>query len=660
MKRRHFLKLVGFLGAFFCFLGFPKIPGFVGCTSKSESKKKKGNSMPKKEIGRVMVLGIDGIDPKILSALMEKKKLPNFRKLKSMGSFLPLNTTNPPQSPVAWSSIATGCNPAGHNIFDFIIRNPKNYLPDLSLLKMDRDNPMSNFRGGRYIPPREGKAFWEITDSEGIPGTVVRWPVTFPPRKGSSHVLAGLGVPDIKGGLGRGAFYTTDIARLNNEDHIILVNLEDGKLKTTIFGPFKQKLKGRAAGKIPLEIVVANHNSVRIKVQKTTFALKKGDWSNWIRLTFDVGLFRKVSAICRFYLVDTDPDLGLYLSPLQIDPENPAFPISNPENYAKELSRNIGLYHTLGLPEDTKALTDGFIDEDAFLSMCDNIMVDREKMLEHELNRFKEGLLAFVFDTTDRIQHCFWHTLDPQHPVYDPGLAKKYGKVIEDYYLRMDNNLKKVLETIDSNTTLIVCSDHGFTTFRRGVHLNSWLVEKGFMTLREKPGDEEGGPLFSLVDWNKTSAYALGFGGIYLNLKGREGKGIVSPEDSLKLIDNIASKLSDLRDPLRNEPAINRVYNKTKLYQGKYLNNAPDMVVGFRPGFRVSWQTAIGGAPAGIFMDNKKKWSGDHCLDPHFVPGILLMNREVKIKNISLLNIAPTVLKSFGLDGKAMEGAPLI
>jgi len=295
-------------------------------------------------------------------------------------------------------------------------------------------------------------------------------------------------------------------------------------------------------------------------------------------------------------------------------------------------------------------LTENRIDEEAFLGMCDNIVSEQEKMLLFELERLKEGLLSFVFFTTDRIQHIFWVTKDPKHPLYTKTYAERFGHVIDAYYRRMDRNLGKVFRYMDDKTALIVCSDHGFTSYRRSVHLNRWFIENGLMVLNQAvdPDDREGGALFKYVDWERTKAYALGFGSIYLNLKGREGRGIVQPgNESHALAKKIKSELLKFRDSTTGDPIVQGVYESGEIYNGPYTERAPDLVVGFRPGYRMSWQTAIGGTPDTLVEDNLKKWTGDHCVDPNAVPGIVLMNRKIKKNSPSVMDIAPTVLECF-------------
>ncbi|HIE26419.1 TPA: hypothetical protein EYP66_03955 [Candidatus Poribacteria bacterium] len=613
------------------------------------------------EANRVIVLGIDGLDPKIMEKFMDNGELPNFSKLRETGSYRRLATVNPSQSPVVWSSIATGSNPGYHSIFDFIIRNPKNYLPELSLTKINPRN-LTGSHKSMFLHARRGNAFWRVTSENGVPTTVIRWPVTFPAEKISGHMLSGLGVPDIKGNLGRYAFYTTKKVSGQKKGDIVEVSLNDNRIETKIIGPTVAKIGRSKESEIPITINVEREKAkITISVDDRDYEIQEGGWSDWVHLNFDLGLRRHASGICRFYLAKIQPDFELYLTPIQVSPESPVFPISYPDEYAQQLEQSIGAYHTLGYPEDTNAFGDDIFTADVFIENCDAVMQEREKMLWTEIQNFKDGVFAFVFDTTDRVQHMFWNTRDPQHATYDETYAQKYYRVIEDYYRRMDGVLENLFQYVDGKTVLLVLSDHGFANFRRVVHLNSWLVENGLMTLKHAPTDEEGDPLFQNVNWSKTKAYALGFSSIYINLSDREGNGTVRKGRQANGVKReIMKELEKLKDPATGELVVQKVYDSEKLYKGPHTDEAPDLVVGFRPGYRFSWQTAIGGAPASLIEDNLKRWSGDHLVDPHNVEGILFMNNSTQSKNPTVLDIAPTVLKCFGIPKpKEMEGKAL-
>ncbi|GBD97416.1 MAG TPA: phosphodiesterase [Nitrospirae bacterium] len=613
---------------------------------------------------RVILLGMDGLDPKIVSSLMEKGDLPNFTRLSRMGVFSQLATSNPAQSPVAWASIATGNNPGHHGVFDFLGRRVSDYMPVLAILKMNPKNVFGK-REAMFLPVMQGNAFWDHTSANNIPSTILKWPMTFQPKQNRAKLFSGLGVPDIKGGLGRYAFYTTMDISENEEgaEKIIKVRKDGQKIKTHVSGPNVAKLRAREAAKVDLNINLAGDPNIEINIDGKRVTANKGQWSEWVEVKFKLGFMKTTTGIVKFYLNQVSPEFELYMTPVQINPKDPAFVISSPDEYIQELANEVGNFYTLGMPEDTKAIEEGRTDEEAFIAMCDEIVEEQEKMLWYELNKFKEGLLACAFFSTDRIQHIFWVTRDPAHPLYDKAYAEKYGHVIDDYYRKMDRILGEVMKEVDDKTALMVFSDHGFSSFRRTVHINSWLVQNGLMTLTQKVSkdDRDGGGLFQYVDWKKTQAYALGFGSIYLNIRGREKHGIVEAGSNAEAVaDKIVNELVKLTDPKDGQSAVKDVYRQNTIYSGSQANNAPDLVVGFQDGYRSSWQTAIGGAPPEIIEDNLKKWSGDHIIDPSIVPGILLTNFGTNNNNPGLIDIAPTVLSCFGMSAEDMEGKTLI
>lgn len=614
---------------------------------------------------KVILLGMDGLDPKILSLLMQQRDLSNFSKLSQMGSYSPLATSNPAQSPVAWASIATGNNPGYHGIFDFLSRRVTDYMPELAILKMNPKNVFGK-REAMFLPVMQGNSFWDYTSSHNIPSTVIKWPMTFQPKQNKAKLYAGLGVPDLKGGLGRYSFYTTKYIPRNEEgiEKVINVKLDGNEIKTYISGPNIAKLKAKEEAKTALHInILADSTKIEIDIDGRKFIIRKGMWSDWVGVRFKVGLMKTATGIVKFYLNQVNPEFELYMTAVQVNPKDPAFVISNPDNYIHELADELGNFYTLGMPEDTKALEEGRIDEEAFITMCDEIIDEQEKMLWYEINRFKDGLLAFAFFSTDRIQHIFWVTKDPEHPLYDKAYVEKYGHVIDDYYRKMDRILGEVMKQVDDETAIMVFSDHGFTSFRRTVHLNSWLVENGFMTLKQKVAadDKEGGALFQYVDWSNTQAYALGFGSIYLNIKEREKQGTIEQRTgSDSVLNEISDKLLRLTDPKVGQSAVKNVYKGSAIYSGNQANKSPDLVIGFQDGYRASWQTAVGGSPAKVFDDNLKKWSGDHIMDPSIVPGILLTNFKINSDKPNLMDIAPSVLSCFGMSAPDMKGKALI
>ena len=229
--------------------------------------------------------------------------------------------------------------------------------------------------------------------------------------------------------------------------------------------------------------------------------------------------------------------------------------------------------------------------------------------------------------------------------------------VIEPLYCDMDRIVGRMLQHANPETAVFVLSDHGFCSFRRGVNLNSWLLCEGYLAL--KPGRSESGEYFDGVDWTRTRAYALGLGGLYLNLRGREQHGIVPPQEADALKRELLAKLTGLRDG--EHVAIQSVYDAAVIYRGPYLGAAPDLIIGYAEGYRASWDGAAGRAADGVFEDNHKHWHGDHCVDPVLVPGVLFSNLRLTADNPGIEDLAPTALRLFGVEPPAwMEGKSLL
>ena len=607
---------------------------------------------------KVILLGMDGLHPPLMEQLMDEGRLPAFARLRETRTYRRLSTSNPSQSPVAWSTLATGANPGRHGVFDFIRRDPRKYLPELAILKVNPRNPFGR-RENMFLPVRHGKAFWTAASEAGTPTTVIRWPLTLPPEPVNGRMLSGVGVPDLFGSLARYTLFTSREIPVAEAEQLkgTVVRVPTGAHKAFV------NIPGPERSRLPMEIAVAEDGKAALlTVAGEKIRLEPGQWSDGLRLTFRVRFVKKLSAFVRFYLRAVAPDLELYLSPLEADPRDPAYAISHPDEYAAELAEEIGPYHTLGMPEDTNALQDGVFDPGAFLALCDAVSDEREAMFRRELHRFDEGLLAFVFDTSDRIQHAFWSTQDAAHPGYDREFADDWADAIPEMYERLDGVLGEALEAADERTVVMVVSDHGFGSFRRAVHLNTWLVENGFMALKSNDPEAIKVPLYRTVDWSKTRAYAVGFCSIFLNLRGREGRGIVpSGSEAEALKRELADRLAGLRDPQSGDQTIAAVYDSAKIYSGPLAEQAPDLVVGFSAGYRASWQTAVGAGAECIVEDNAESWPGDHIFDPCLVPGIFFANDQTAADRANAVDIAPTVLSALSVPvPPEMEGRNLL
>jgi predicted AlkP superfamily phosphohydrolase/phosphomutase len=374
-------------------------------------------------------------------------------------------------------------------------------------------------------------------------------------------------------------------------------------------------------------------------------------------------MLQSVSGIARFYVRQLEPHVEFYVSAINFDPAAPMFPVSSPGEYAKELGEKIGPFSTLGMAEDHNGLNNGRLDEAAYLQHCELVMAERERMMRFELERFSEGLFFMLYDTPDRVQHMMWRFRDREHPCFNADADRELATRIEEHYQRCDRLLAAVLDKADDNTLLMVLSDHGFGSFRRAFDTNTWLWQNGLLALKNghKPS-EELGEGFTQVDWSRTYAYAVGLGGIYLNFKGRERGGILEESAEAERVRTaIQTGMADLPDAETGRPAVRSVSRREELYSGPFVGDAPDLLVNFYPGFRVSWKSAVGGFSNALLENNTRRWSGDHIVDPESVPGILFMNRAVRHNHARIIDLAPTILNYLDVPvPDAMEGSSLL
>lgn len=624
----------------------------------------------KSHINRLIVLGLDGMDPVLVEKYRAQGKLPHLSKLAETGSYHPLETTIPSISPVAWSSFMTGCHPAKHNIFDFLSRDPKTYLPDLSSARIG--SPKRVLPMGKYNIPlskpeikgmRKSVPFWKILGDHGIFSTILRIPVTFPPEKFRGYLLSGMCAPDLKGSQGTFSFYTSDKDKIIDREGgmNIPVKMTGNRIDTYISGPENTMLKEPEEMKLPLAITIdKDRKEATLEVSGQTIQLKEKTFSDWIQITFRPGLWIKIRAICRFYINRIDPAFEMYVTPLNIDPEKPALPISHPFIYSVYLSKLLGSFITLGEANDTWALNEGILSEEAFLELSYYNHQEWEDMLFNAMDKTKKGVVVSWFETTDSLQHMFYRYLDEKHPALHSNQANMGPEVMEQLYVKMDDLVGRVIAKLDKNDILIIMSDHGIKSFRRGINMNSWLYLNGYLNLKE--GKQQSEEWFKDVDWEKTKAYGLGLGGVYLNMKEREAKGMVSPGEEAKALKrDIIAKLSGLKDEGNGLTAINTVFDKDDLPPGPYKENCPDMIVGYNEGYRVSWDSVTGKVNSTLFEDNTKAWSGDHCIDPRIVPGIFFCNHKINTESPAIIDIAPTILNLFGAEvPKHMDGRSLI
>jgi predicted AlkP superfamily phosphohydrolase/phosphomutase len=626
-------------------------------------------AMARSRVKRVVILGLDGMDHELTEKMMEEGKLPNLSALRDQGGFRPLGTTVPPLSPVAWSTFQTGVNPGKHNIFDFLTPDLNHYHAKLSSVEIRP--PRRSIRLGKYRIPlgkadvrllRKSQPFWSHLGRYGIFSCIQRVPITFPPEKLRGVLLSAMCVPDLRGTQGMFSHYTTrdrsEGEKTGGEVH--RVTRDGDTVRAELIGPQDPFRPERGDLRLPFIVTIQGQDRAALKIGGETYELRKDVYTEWIRVQFRVAPGVKVSGLCKFLLLSTAPEFELYVMPINIDPERAVMPVGYPAVYPVYLAKRQGPFATLGLAEDTWALNEHVINDDHFIRQCLDMDNEREAMFFDALDMVPRGLIACVFDGTDRLQHTFWRDIDERHPARPDPEVVEHRHVIEDLYRRMDDLVGRTAARCrDKDTLLMVLSDHGFGPFRRGVDLNRWLEQNGYLALHEGRGDEEH---LAGVDWSRTRAFAIGLAGIFLNVKDKFAQGIVEPGvEADRLREEIVERLTGVIDPETGESAVKRVYIATRFYKGPYRDNAPDLIVGYQRGYRVSWETAIGKTTDAVFHPNRKAWSGDHCVDPSLVPGILFCNRPVETENPRLIDVAPTVLSLFGVPvPDYMDGKPMI
>ena len=631
-----------------------------------------GNPFRNASARRVIIVGLDGMDPGIATRFMQEGRMPNFQRLAERGVFRPLDTSNPSMSPVAWSTFTTGTDPSRHGIYDFITRDPCTCAPMLSSTDIKDASRVLNI--GRYMVPlgkpkikllRKGTPFWKLLGDKHIHSIIQRVPITFPPEPFRGLLLSGMCVPDLRGSQGTFSFFSTASgdagqAAFTGGEQTVLRRNKQGVIRSRIVGPDNSLEKGHPRLTLPFSLIEGkDRRSARLEIDGCEpIELELQRYSEWITLTFNAGLGIKITGIVRFYLTSLEPEVSLYMTPIHIDPENPAMPISHPKIYSVYLAKKQGPFATLGLAEDTWALNERVIDEKAFFDQAMLICDEREQMFFDALEHRKQGLVTTVFDTTDRIQHMFYRYLDPTHPANRDKESSAYAGAIARTYERMDGMLGKLLDQVgdDERTVVMVMSDHGFTNFRRGVNLNTWLRDEGYLVLKD--GAETSGDWFEHVDWSRTRAFSLGLTGIFVNRKGRERSGIVEEGDAyVTLIAEIMRKLEALVDPESGQRCIRKVRSAIASADGPYRYDAPDLLVGYEGGYRNSWECATGAVTREVFTDNTKSWSGDHCVDPDIVPGVFFCNRAITVERPHIADISSSVMRLFGQQpGRHMQG----
>jgi predicted AlkP superfamily phosphohydrolase/phosphomutase len=558
-----------------------------------------------------LILGFDAFDPRMFEALHERDLMPNLAKLVAMGGYSRFEVANPPQSEVSWTSIATGLNPGAHGMFDFVHRDPSNYTLFLSLLPTQRKFGVTHF-----VRPYTATTIFDVAANKGYPATSLWWPGTFPAKPESPvRSLPGLGTPDLIGRLGVGCLYSSDPdapERMGKTPVRRLVRQGTGRYGQEVIGPTYKKRSSERTLTVDMALEVKDERSAVLKIGTHIVGLSLGEWSPILSVDFRVNRFISVRALTRVILTAASPTTKLYFLPIQLHPLRSIWPYGTPRSFVKRTWESCGPFLTSGWPQDTTGLEDGCINDDQFLALCASIFSSRAKVLLYHLDDFREGVLAWVCDTLDRIQHMYW---------------RDRPAIVEEWCRKLDTLVGNVFErfpVVDGGERrLVILSDHGFDRWDYVVHLNRWLIDHGYMT-----STSAGSGDLKKVDWRQTQAYAVGLNSVYLNLEGREGQGVVPAACRRDITERIRSELLRWIGP-DGQPVIQRVWLNEQVFIGALAEYGPGLVVGYSPGYRASAETGLGAWKLSAVETNQSHWGADHCFDPRSVPGVLFVNRDL-------------------------------
>lgn len=682
------------------------------------------------------MLGFDGADPEAIADLIAAGELPHLARLAEEGTFVPLETTRPSESPVAWATFATGMNPGKTRIFDFLEQRDDGYAPRIALVRettASLPGPMARAalvlllamlaavaaafavgrltgrRGARpaaaitlaavaaalggaaayWVPDslplalraRQGDAFWKIAGAAGVPAVALSAPMEFPVEESpGARVLAGFGVPDARRSFGLWSLYETDLIEEESTETggtRYPLRFTDGTAESVIRGPRDFTAPGPPARQPEVEIPLRfrlRDSGIEITVGGERVVLAAGEWSDFVPVRFRLNPLVALSGTVRFRALSLEPNVSVYMEPVNFDPLDlpPIVSLSWPHSFAGELAGRTGRFETVGWKIITNPLRDEAVSFDAFLEDVRFARESGERLLRDALREDDWRLLVSVFLFPDRLQHMLYRFADPEHPNHDPALAERYGGGIRDGYREMDRIVGETAAAAPPGTALLVVSDHGFHSFRKQFQVNTWLARNGYLqaaagTSGERRLEDLFDPealFFSGVDWSRTSAFALGLSGIYLNQRGREPEGIVAPgAEREALLAELESALLAFRDPETGEPVVRETHRREEIYDGPFVAEAPDLILGLEPGYRIGWQSTLGGMPADPVTPNLDNWSGDHCSMVE-TAGVLFSNRTLGAGaegGPALRDVAPTVLALLGLaPPEEMDGIPLL
>jgi predicted AlkP superfamily phosphohydrolase/phosphomutase len=370
-----------------------------------------------------------------------------------------------------------------------------------------------------------------------------------------------------------------------------------------------------------------------------------------------------------------------------------------PESLAREIKDNVGEY----------IMTVSFhVSLEEYIKQINHMIENRSEVTRYLMDAHPWDFMITLFSATDYVQHAFWKYMDTTHPGYTEEGARKFGSVIRDVYRKIDEHLGLILEKLDDSTKVFIMSDHGAGPLRKVVNLNKWLEINGYLTFKGGEKGTEGiqgrfrkgllslftalkrnlpdsikaslkrnmpelrdkveSYLFaSSIDWQKTRAFSMGaYGNICLNVRGREPEGIVGAEAECEsLLGEISDKLLELKNPDTGERVVEKVHRREELYNGRFTDWAPDLIIQWTD-YAYHSRQRFGETESTLFLDaqamplSELEMNGFHKLNGIIMARGQGIKKNVEIKGAGIMDLAPTILYMLGLpipdnmDGKVL------
>lgn len=331
-----------------------------------------------------------------------------------------------------------------------------------------------------------------------------------------------------------------------------------------------------------------------------------------------------------------------------------------------------------------------FQDEAQFLEEIQTLTEYVFQATDYLMNNNPWDFLITVFSGPDAVCHAFWKYMDPEHPLYDARAPREFKHAIFDTYKAIDKKIEALQKNIDSDTTLLLMSDHGFGPLYYGVSINNWLLNEGFLTLKNTASSRirywmyrRGVSYYNLlkltkalrlskralkaaysrksfwadlvnkffltnkdIDWSRSKAYCMGtMGQLFINQKGREPQGIVEPNGEYdELVNHIITKLHELKDPNNNTIIFNEIFGKKEVYPlSRVEDNTPDIIF-FNSEMKYTIDKFLLFGSKDL-VSTHPLWSGIHTHNGIFLAyGNNRILKATDIDKVSIVDIAPTVL----------------